>query len=108
MYLEGSTILALERATDQVSHKGIKRLTRSSNWCTIFGSKNNPKKTCREERDLKPDEIGHVFMSHVALRCRSGKVEKTGVVAAFRLWRQNGMVSPKYRGQLFNTKSTDW
>ena len=61
-----STTYALERASGQISHKGIKRLTRSSNWCTIFGSKSNPKNTCREERDLKPDEKGQMFMSHVA------------------------------------------
>ena len=101
MHLEGSTILALERATGQISHKGKERLTRSPNWCTISWSR-KPQKSHLKVR-------GHAWcldLSCCTLQCRSSRIEKTVVGAAFKLCVTLKKVSPKNGGQLFNTDST--
>ena len=72
--LERSTLLALERATGLISHKGKKRLTRSSNWCTISGSK-EPQKIHLQVRGHACCLVFHVMSTAF---CHLSKIEKGG------------------------------
>ena len=49
-----STTYALERASGQIGLKRLIRLTRSSNWCTFFGSKNLKKSPAGKRTCLLP------------------------------------------------------
>ena len=57
-----STTYALERASDQVGLCRLKHGLQGQLIGAQFCGRKNPKNTCREKRDLKPDEIIPVFL----------------------------------------------
>ena len=90
-----STTYALERASGQVGLFRLKHGLQGHLIGAQFYGRKNPKNTCREKRDLKPDEKNScVSVSSCPCRCHSSRAGKTEVIAAVRLCIRQKTVKP--------------